>query len=851
MTARIRGRRAGGKAALATLWALLALVALAATPAAPAAAAAARIIHQEATASRPEQSVAYARIAVVRVLSYYYGRTSGSAPIPVLMPCASDGVLIGTTGNGLNGYNYVLTASAAVNPILPCKGVQAAFQQLNGTGSAWGLVRIQVLLNAAYTGTDDARRGAIVYTIDPAQITTNGGARLVALPLSNGAGAPGHDLPVVSLPQPSDAPASGATYVLDLTKQSGRLLGSDALSPTEVNDALYPVEIAGDRMPHATPPRGGKAQQTATTGPAAPAATPSAESQSVAAGAPEIDSNGRLVGMVAPDATGMRIVLGTNEVKQAIGAISGKSGPLMSSWKTGLDAFYAAQPNFSDAEGAFNSLKQRYPDFLGVEPFLSAAQAQTTGIPSLTTGSAAPPAAPTATPGASDSPSLRTIIIIGGSALIGLLVLVLLLVLILRMRRGPEGAAAHAQETYDEPGLDLLPPDIAERLARTVPERDQPLEMPAIPAAQQHAAGPSQGPSGQMRPTVSQPPANAITNAIENVPTMKMPTAGPTAGPTASPAPTGGPAATGTGRPARHATSQPRKNTSLMAYAAGQTDPGIKRANEPNQDNMLALHGVRVAGSRPQTYGLFIVADGMGGHLNGQEASRLAIEIVTRVVLQTLNTSQTLDDATCTRLLQDGIRQANTTLRERNSAEHGDMGTTMTAALSVDDRAYVVNVGDSRTYLMSPDAGLRQITADHSVVASLVSAGVIRPEDIYTHPRRNQIYRSLGGEEANVEVDAFQMDLQAGDKLLLCSDGLWEMVRDPQIANILRTTADPRQAAQLLVREANANGGEDNISALVVRLVDDLPSNAQPGMRVLVAPQGTEQPNNAQVPPAR
>src|SRR5260370_3319523 len=203
--------------ALLALWAGATLPGLATAHAQPATRAPALA----AAAQRPPQAVSYARIALVRVLTYYNGTvTSDPAPIPVPSACAADGVLIGTTGANLNSLDYVLVPTAAVNPITPCQGAQAAFQQLNGNAAGWSIGHIDVLLDVAYTGADESRRGSVKYSIDPSQITTNGGPHapsLLALALTAPAGTPAHDLPVLTPPQPSDAPADAPQYVLALT----------------------------------------------------------------------------------------------------------------------------------------------------------------------------------------------------------------------------------------------------------------------------------------------------------------------------------------------------------------------------------------------------------------------------------------------------------------------------------------------------------------------------------------------------------------------------------------------------------------------------------------------------------
>ena len=178
-----------------------------------------------------------------------------------------------------------------------------------------------------------------------------------------------------------------------------------------------------------------------------------------------------------------------------------------------------------------------------------------------------------------------------------------------------------------------------------------------------------------------------------------------------------------------------------------------------------------------------------------------------------------LADAPVYAAIREAVQRANRVVYDY--AQHYpdqayDAGSTVTMAVIKGWTAYVGNVGDSRTYLLR-EGRLQQLTTDHSLVAGLVAAGKIRPDEIYTHPQRNVVYRSLGS-DSQVKVDITRHPLQAGDRLLLCSDGLWEMVRDPQIAALLKEMLDVWEACGRLVETANRNGGQDNITAIVVRI---------------------------------
>ena len=165
-------------------------------------------------------------------------------------------------------------------------------------------------------------------------------------------------------------------------------------------------------------------------------------------------------------------------------------------------------------------------------------------------------------------------------------------------------------------------------------------------------------------------------------------------------------------------------------------------------------------------------------------------------------------------LLHDAVEEANMALCQKNQLDKTDMGSTITGFMVVGEHAYILNVGDSRTYMLRGKQ-LYQLTTDHSLVGQLVAGGLIEPDDVYTHPQRSQIFRSLG-DKLNVQIDIFKQELLPGDILLSCSDGLWEMVRNPQIESILDNAPEPQTACTQFIEAANANGGEDNVSAIVV-----------------------------------
>ncbi|MDZ4720200.1 MAG: PP2C family serine/threonine-protein phosphatase [Roseiflexaceae bacterium] len=250
--------------------------------------------------------------------------------------------------------------------------------------------------------------------------------------------------------------------------------------------------------------------------------------------------------------------------------------------------------------------------------------------------------------------------------------------------------------------------------------------------------------------------------------------------------------------------------------AAALRDVGRVRA--VNQDSVYVLVSTIPREENDLLLGLFVVADGMGGHDAGEVASRIAITTVARHILAELLVPALEDNfgAALQQLVIEAVVEANRAIWEYGQATHSDLGTTCTVALVLGRTIYIGHVGDSRAYLLEGDT-LRQLTIDHSAVGRLIQLGQLEPIEAREHPLRSQLYRTVG-QAPDVHVDLVQRPLGAATHLLLCSDGLWGMVDDTALRDALLQARWPQDACHALIDLANAAGGEDNISALVVQL---------------------------------
>lgn len=243
----------------------------------------------------------------------------------------------------------------------------------------------------------------------------------------------------------------------------------------------------------------------------------------------------------------------------------------------------------------------------------------------------------------------------------------------------------------------------------------------------------------------------------------------------------------------------------IIEKAYGKTDVGMMRTI--NQDCIYVS-------KKPigKLQNLFIVADGMGGHKAGDVASRLAIDNFIKYACTTHMTDPAnILDAGIISINHDVYQMAN------SNKDFAGMGTTFVAATIVDNHMYIANVGDSRLYVINRE--IKQITRDHSLVEDMVKLGLLEKNDARTHYRKNVITKAIGVADDKASTpDIFEIEIDPGDKILLCSDGLTNMVEDYEIKKIVKNSETIEEAVHQLVEQANENGGKDNISAIIIEV---------------------------------
>lgn len=252
---------------------------------------------------------------------------------------------------------------------------------------------------------------------------------------------------------------------------------------------------------------------------------------------------------------------------------------------------------------------------------------------------------------------------------------------------------------------------------------------------------------------------------------------------------------------------------------AASTGQSVGKQREHNEDSLLALTSTLAGNSGSVPFGLYIVADGMGGHQYGEVASNAAVRVVAGYVMRKFspylfNLTPVQPEESLQEIMQAAVREAQKTIQH----EAPSSGTTLTAALVLGQQVTIAHVGDSRAYHVHPDGRAEVITRDHSLVKRLEELGHISSEQAANYPHRNVLYRALGQGDI-LEPDIFTIAFPQSGYLMLCSDGLWGVVSDQEIVRIIKEAPNLHRACQNLVEAANSAGGPDNISVVLVQLI--------------------------------
>lgn len=259
-------------------------------------------------------------------------------------------------------------------------------------------------------------------------------------------------------------------------------------------------------------------------------------------------------------------------------------------------------------------------------------------------------------------------------------------------------------------------------------------------------------------------------------------------------------------------------------FAGWLTDVGRVRGH--NEDALFVFSGEQDASNAVPPFGLFIAADGMGGHQAGEVASSLAVRIASHHLLAQVylpmlaGLDRGAEQPSLSEVMREAITQANRLVTQ----DLPGSGCTLTCGMVVGARLFIGHVGDSRAYLLPADdrdpavAPMKQLTNDHSLVNRLIEMGQLTAEEAAVHPQRNVLYRAIG-QGGGLEIDVATYTVKPGEQLLLCTDGLWGLLEDAEIVNLVDAAVSPRAACENLVAAANVAGGNDNITVVLLKFL--------------------------------